>query len=203
MCSSWPDLPPPTALVQSPNPRMAALPPSRHALITLDSTGIATLTLTDASPLNIIGMPAIAELRAARLLLSQRPELRVLVLRGSGDKAFIGGADIGEMVGLTPASSWLARRCAGPPTARPIPPTERARHKRMVLRPGVRGRLHSRPLSRTSGTAVGATLCALRRGAGGAAQSRRRPRRSGAGARGLPACDPATGGPRLPEQAVA
>lgn len=84
---------------------MAALPPSRHALVTLDATGIATLTLTDAGPLNIIGTAAIADLRAALQSLSQLTKMRVLVLRGSGDKAFVGGADIGEMVGLTPATA--------------------------------------------------------------------------------------------------
>ena len=86
-------------------PTMLTLPPSRHALVTLDATGIATLTLTDAGPLNIIGTAAIADLRAALQSLSQWPEMRVLVLRGSGDKAFIGGADIGEMVHLTPATA--------------------------------------------------------------------------------------------------
>jgi enoyl-CoA hydratase len=78
---------------------------SPHARATLDDTGIATLELTDAGRLNIIGSAAIAELRAALLALAAQPTLRVLVLRGSGDRAFIGGADIGEMVDLTPATA--------------------------------------------------------------------------------------------------
>lgn len=84
---------------------MLKLNQSPHALATLDPAGIATLTLTNAGPLNIVGTPALEDLRAALLSLSQLPELRVLVLRGAGDKAFIGGADIGEMVGLTPATA--------------------------------------------------------------------------------------------------
>ena len=78
---------------------------SEHALAHVDGLGIATLTLTGAGPLNIVGSSAIAHLCAALAALSADPELRVLVLRGSGDKAFIGGADIGEMVGLSPATA--------------------------------------------------------------------------------------------------
>jgi enoyl-CoA hydratase/carnithine racemase len=84
---------------------------SKHALATLDSAGIGTLQLTAAGRLNIIGSPAIAELCEALRALSGRPALRVLVLRGSGDQAFIGGADIGEMATLTPATAatFIAR----------------------------------------------------------------------------------------------
>ncbi len=78
---------------------------SRHALATLDAAGIGTLQLRDAGTLNIVGSAAIADLRAALQVLAAEPALRVLVLRGSSERAFIGGADIGEMVGLTPASA--------------------------------------------------------------------------------------------------
>ncbi len=84
---------------------MHTLHASPHARATLDDTGVATLELTDAGRLNIIGSAAIAGLRAALQALAAEPALRVLVLRGSGDRAFIGGADIGEMVGLTPATA--------------------------------------------------------------------------------------------------
>ena len=84
---------------------MMTLHHSRHAHATLDNAGIGTLTLTDASRLNIIGSAAIAELRSALLALSAHDALRVLVLRGSGERAFIGGADIGEMATLTPATA--------------------------------------------------------------------------------------------------
>ena len=84
---------------------MPTLHQSPHALVTLDAAGIATLTLTNAGPLNIVGTPAIRDLCAALQVLVAEPDLRVLVLRGSGDKAFIGGADIAEMVNLTPATA--------------------------------------------------------------------------------------------------
>jgi enoyl-CoA hydratase len=78
---------------------------SAHAVAALDDAGIGTLQLRDAGRLNIIGSAAIADLRSALQALAARPELRVLVLRGSSDKAFIGGADIGEMVSLTPTTA--------------------------------------------------------------------------------------------------
>jgi enoyl-CoA hydratase len=89
---------------------------SRHALATLDAAGIGTVQLRDAGALNIVGSAAIEALSAALLALGAAPGLRVLVLRGSGDRAFIGGADIGEMATLTPATAAafitrLARLC--------------------------------------------------------------------------------------------
>ena len=69
---------------------------------TVDGKGIATLTLINAKTMNIIGTPAILELTDALDRLRARDDVRVLVLRGSGDKAFIGGVDIYEMSMLTP-----------------------------------------------------------------------------------------------------
>ena len=80
---------------------------SAHAQATIDEAGIGTLQLLDAGRLNIVGSAAIADLRAALQGLAAEPALRVLVLRGTGERAFIGGADIGEMVGLTPASAEI------------------------------------------------------------------------------------------------
>ena len=84
---------------------------THHALATLDATGIATLTLRNAKSLNIVGTQAILELTAAIDILRARGDVRVLVLRGDGDKAFIGGADIHEMVTLTPptAEAFITR----------------------------------------------------------------------------------------------
>jgi enoyl-CoA hydratase len=77
----------------------------RHAELTIDARGIATLTIARAKSLNILGTPVIAELTAAITSVCTDPSLRVLVLRGSGDTAFIGGADIHEMSALQPASA--------------------------------------------------------------------------------------------------
>jgi enoyl-CoA hydratase len=84
---------------------MNPLHASRHALATIDAAGIGTLQLRDAGKLNIVGSGAIADLCAALQRIAAEPALRVLVLRGEGERAFIGGADIGEMVALTPATA--------------------------------------------------------------------------------------------------
>lgn len=80
---------------------MPELHATHHTDITLDERGVGTLTLRNAGRLNIIGTPAITELTEALGRLAQLPRLRVLVFRGSGDQAFIGGADIHEMSALT------------------------------------------------------------------------------------------------------
>ena len=71
----------------------------------LDEQGIATVTIHGAKSMNIIGSPEILALTATLTRLRDEPALRVLVLRGQDDRAFIGGADIGEMAALTPATA--------------------------------------------------------------------------------------------------
>lgn len=84
---------------------MPTLIDTHHAVAQLAGNGVATLTLRNAKKLNIVGSPAILELTAAIDALKQRGDVRVLILRGEGDKAFIGGADIHEMATLTPTSA--------------------------------------------------------------------------------------------------
>jgi enoyl-CoA hydratase len=65
-----------------------AMTTARHADLTIDDQGIATLTVIGAKSLNILNTPVIDDLTAAVARLCDEPSLRVLVLRGSGDKAF-------------------------------------------------------------------------------------------------------------------
>jgi enoyl-CoA hydratase len=76
-----------------------------HARLSVDARGVAELTISGAKSINILGTPQIAELTRVLTTLRDEPALRVLVLRGSGDKAFIGGADIHEMSTLSPATA--------------------------------------------------------------------------------------------------
>ena len=76
-----------------------------HTVATMSASGIATLQLRNAKKINIIGTQAILELTVAIDTLKQRGDVRVLILRGEGDKAFIGGADIHEMSALTPSKA--------------------------------------------------------------------------------------------------
>ena len=83
---------------------------SSHA-IAVDDQGVATLTIAGRKALNIIGTPEITALTAALQQLANDPRLRVLVLRGRDDQAWIGGADIHEMALLTPdtAPAFITR----------------------------------------------------------------------------------------------
>lgn len=56
-------------------------------------------------PLNLLTSAVIQNLREALAHISARNELRVLVLSGGGEKAFIAGVDINEMVTLNPAAA--------------------------------------------------------------------------------------------------
>lgn len=76
----------------------------KHAEVKVDEAGIATLTIANAGSLNILGTPVITELTEAIAALRGNDDVRVLVLRGTGDKGFIGGADIKEMASLTRAT---------------------------------------------------------------------------------------------------
>lgn len=57
---------------------------------------IATLTINRPSKLNALNKETIAELHQAFKALEQNPAVRVILLTGSGEKAFVAGADIAE-----------------------------------------------------------------------------------------------------------
>jgi enoyl-CoA hydratase/carnithine racemase len=64
-------------------------------LVTRDAP-VATVTLNNPARLNALGKPMWEALGAAMRELSAADELRCVVLRGAGDKAFAAGADIAE-----------------------------------------------------------------------------------------------------------
>ena len=70
-----------------------------------DKGKIARLTLDYRERINIVNTPLLLQLRSAIESLHHDDQVRVLVLTGAGDKAFIGGADIREMVDLEPDSA--------------------------------------------------------------------------------------------------
>ncbi|SOZ37841.1 enoyl-CoA hydratase [Cupriavidus neocaledonicus] len=84
---------------------MSTLLQEPHAGVEIDARGIATVTIREAGSLNILSTPVIASLTRAIEALAAQDALRVLVLRGTGDKGFVGGADIKEMAALDRASA--------------------------------------------------------------------------------------------------
>lgn len=63
---------------------------------------IATLSIDRSKALNALNRQAIAEITRALEQVRADPSLRVLIITGSGPKAFVAGADIHEMAGYTP-----------------------------------------------------------------------------------------------------
>lgn len=79
---------------------------------------VATLTVEHAERLNSLSSEVLSRFEERIGELEERPDLRVVVLRGWGRQAFIGGADIRELAQLEPVSarayiSAIHRVCAG------------------------------------------------------------------------------------------
>jgi enoyl-CoA hydratase/carnithine racemase len=73
--------------------------------VAIDARGVATVPLANAAKLNTLNTPVMRKLVAAVQQLGRDETLRAVVLRGAGDRAFIGGADITEMASLDPNSA--------------------------------------------------------------------------------------------------
>ena len=64
---------------------------------------IATLTINRPAVLNALNSATLDELRRAVLAVRGDAELRVLIITGAGQKAFVAGADINELAVLRPS----------------------------------------------------------------------------------------------------
>lgn len=69
--------------------------------ISYPTPATAILTITGAGPLNVLSTPVIRSLTAQLGELAENDRLHCLVLRGSGTRAFVAGADINELATLT------------------------------------------------------------------------------------------------------
>lgn len=69
------------------------LPPQ----VEVAANGVATVTVTAGGPLNLLSTPVIAGARQALHELAKDAGIRVLVLRGQGERAFCAGAHVAEM----------------------------------------------------------------------------------------------------------
>ena len=78
---------------------------NHHCAVTRSENGIVQLTICNAGPLNIVNTAVITGVREGMERLAADRGLRVLVVRGSGEKSMIGGADIKEMATLDQASA--------------------------------------------------------------------------------------------------
>lgn len=70
--------------------------------ITYDVSGaVASITIAREDKLNALDSATIGELLRAFLVARADPAVRAIILTGSGPKAFVAGADIGEMAALS------------------------------------------------------------------------------------------------------
>lgn len=83
------------------------------------------LTIDNARKLNSLNRALIAEILTGMAAEAEHPGLRLAILSGAGDKAFIGGADIGEIAAVTRDSArdfiTLVHRCCDAFRHFPVP----------------------------------------------------------------------------------
>ncbi len=67
-----------------------------------EEDGLAILYIDRQEALNALNIGILQELREVLTEVESREDLRVLILTGAGEKAFVAGADIKEMLPMTP-----------------------------------------------------------------------------------------------------
>lgn len=66
-------------------------------LLTEIKDGMGWITINRPDKLNALNIKTVTEMQAAFLEFKDNPEVKAVILTGSGEKAFIAGADIGEL----------------------------------------------------------------------------------------------------------
>ena len=91
----------------------------------LEGGRLARVTIDNASKLNSLNRALMAEIIEAADGLAADPQLRLVVLTGAGERAFVGGADIGEIAALDRESArdfiTLVHRCCDAFRRLPVP----------------------------------------------------------------------------------
>ena len=70
-------------------------------LIVTTENGIGQITINRPSKLNALNVATIQELHNAFENLDENPEIKVIIITGEGEKAFVAGADISEFAHFT------------------------------------------------------------------------------------------------------
>ena len=90
-----------------------------------DGALVLHLTIDNEARLNSLGRSLLAEIIERVEALAAEPELRLVILRGAGERAFVGGADIAELAGLDHAGArsfiTLVHRCCDVFRRLPVP----------------------------------------------------------------------------------
>lgn len=75
--------------------------PTEKRLIELAIDGLIATVTIDNPPLNVLNDAVLDQLDACVAELSAAPDLRAVIVRAAGEKAFVAGADIRQFPGLT------------------------------------------------------------------------------------------------------
>ena len=96
-----------------------------------ESGRVATVTLNNPAKLNAMGRALMGAFQEAMADLRGDERLRAVILRGAGERAFVGGADLRELAALTPATAAAfiteVHRCCQAVRALPVPVIARIR----------------------------------------------------------------------------
>jgi len=79
--------------------------PYQHILFEADEAGVALVTVNRPDKLNALSHALVRELDDAFDRIARQPEIRAAILTGSGEKAFVAGADINELAALSPVEA--------------------------------------------------------------------------------------------------
>ncbi|MSO90663.1 MAG: enoyl-CoA hydratase [Acetobacteraceae bacterium] len=109
--------------------------PTTLVLLTYDDRGaqgrVATVTLNNPAKLNTMNRSLMTAFLDVMATMRSEQDLRAVILRGAGDRAFVGGADLRELAALNSAAAeefiTLVHRCCHAVRAFPVPVIARIR----------------------------------------------------------------------------
>jgi enoyl-CoA hydratase len=81
-------------------------PPQEGRVVLVRDNGVATLTLDRPAKLNAIGPKMLADLERHLMDIDKDLDVRVVIIAGSGDRAFSVGADVNAWSALEPLDMW-------------------------------------------------------------------------------------------------
>ena len=86
---------------------------------------LAHVTIDNIGKLNSLNRELMVEIVSAVAVLDNDPQLRLAILRGAGERAFVGGADVGEIAALDHVAArsfiTLVHRCCDAFRRLPVP----------------------------------------------------------------------------------